>query len=154
MAAALAVATALLGAASAGAHGNGCSNATARDSWSGSLGDDVQVRMNQTTSWTNCNTHTHPREIGISFVFITDDDERDWRNDDDDYVTYDCSVRTDERLAASWSGRLDYNDRADGFTVGDQSQMLYPNHPRTVCSGTIVQDWSPNFDWRTVSRPL
>lgn len=115
-------------------------------------GYGVKVRM--TTLWENCASHTHPKSFGIRVTFGSIEDEVDWEDDPDDYVTYTCKVVTDNRVLEQWSGRLSYNDRTDGVTF-PAAKMYYPNHPRTRCWGKIVEDFEQDteFDLTKLASP-
>lgn len=150
----LATAVALVQAAPASAHGDGCSYRTSRATVSVVDGWYDQVDIDQSTVWSNCNTHTHPREATIKFTFRSADDERDWKNDPDDYITYSCKVLTNNGVVDSWSGKLNYGDRVDGHTISDQSKMYYKNNPRTVCTGKVHEDWAGDWTWKSVGKAI
>lgn len=152
---ATAVAAMLLTAPPAAADGAGCKYRTVDSTWTNVQYGELDVDIRSTSTWQNCNTHTHPKQVGITFTFEDDDADRDWKYDeDDDYITYECVVKTDNRVADKWTGRLDWSDRSDGHTVSDQSLMYYNNDPRVVCTGTVHRDYESDWDFRYVGRPL
>jgi hypothetical protein len=142
----------LVGAGAASAHGDGCHSVTRTGG--APLYGIGGVDMKQATVWSNCNTHTHPRTMTFT-LYLSGDEEQDWASGyPDDYLYYSCKVRTDGRVADTWSGYLSYNDRSDAHSVDDQSRMLYPYHPRTTCTGKVVRDWEGDADFSFSERAL
>ncbi len=144
----------VIGVTPAVAHGDGCQNVTRSVDEGLDLVGIAGVDLKQSTVWTNCATHTHPRTLTFT-LYLSGDEEQDWASGyPDDYLYYNCKVLTDGRVADTWDGYLTYNDRSDAHSVDDQSRMLYPNKPRTTCTGKVVRDYEGDGEFHISKKAL